>query len=179
MEFLEALDQGTWNWFQAHRKQVWLNDLMVGLGWLSQPAVLTGIALLTVLYLGSRRRIREAGVFGVSFLLGMVVLQLTYQVVARPRPQVFFDPLEVPRRTPSFPCDQTLLATIVFVGLGLLAARVFPNRNPPLILTMTAVLVFLVGASRLYVGQCYFTDVLAGWMVGTALALACRVRSRI
>ena len=97
---------------------------------------------------------------------------------ARVRPASFFDyPLP---GSPSFPSGHALYAASVFGGLAvLLAARI---RNRPLrvgIWFVSISLVLLVGASRVYLGVHYPSDVLAGYAIGiiwvTTVALGDRL----
>jgi len=97
---------------------------------------------------------------------------------ARVRPASFFDyPLP---GSPSFPSGHALYAASVFGGLAvLLAARI---RNRPLrvgIWFVSISLILLVGASRVYLGVHYPSDVLAGYAIGiiwvTTVALGDRL----
>ena len=97
---------------------------------------------------------------------------------ARVRPASFFDyPLP---GSPSFPSGHALYAASVFGGLAvLLAARI---RSRPLrvgIWFVSISLILLVGASRVYLGVHYPSDVLAGYAIGiiwvTTVALGDRL----
>ena len=62
----------------------------------------------------------------------------------------------------------------VYLTLGALTMRVADGRVDQVLCMATAMLVtFLVGASRVFLGVHYPTDVLAGWMMGLTWALAC------
>jgi undecaprenyl-diphosphatase len=66
------------------------------------------------------------------------------------------------------------MATITYLTLGVLLARAQERRRMKLyLLTVATFVALLVGISRIYLGVHWPTDVLAGWCVGTAWALAC------
>jgi undecaprenyl-diphosphatase len=52
------------------------------------------------------------------------------------------------------------------------------RRLKAYILTLSLLLTFIVGLSRVYLGVHYPTDVLAGWMAGLAWALFCWLIAR-
>lgn len=171
MEFLEALDQGTWNYFQALRaSRPVLNQLMVGVGHLASLPVLVGLIVLAVGWLLYRRQSRQAALLAGLFLTAWLIAWAAQNLINRQRPQVFLHPLEAVQTSPSFPCEQTLLATVVYLSLPCLFGAPWRNR----LIGAGAILVFLIGVSRMYVGQSYVTDVFAGLLVGYALALAFR-----
>ena len=89
MEFLEALDQGTWNYFQSMQKDhPVLNSIMVLFGKISSVPRLAGIVLLTVAYLLIRRRFREAGLFGASFAAAWLITTIARRLSRRTSSQV-------------------------------------------------------------------------------------------
>lgn len=74
----------------------------------------------------------------------------------------------------SFPSGHALLAASTYLTLGVLLARVQPNRALKAYLMFLAILLTLiVGLSRIYLGVHWPTDVLAGWTVGAVWALMC------
>ena len=103
---------------------------------------------------------------------------LLKQSFRRVRPAAFFDyPLPT---SASFPSGHAFFAASFFGGLAVLAAaRV---RNPllqALIWTGAAVLILLVGLSRVYLGVHYPSDVLAGYAAATVWVAAVAFGDRI
>ena len=74
----------------------------------------------------------------------------------------------------SFPSGHAMLSAVVFLTLGVLASRFAERRRVKILAISAAVLVsLLVGASRVYLGVHWTSDVLAGWSVGAAWAMIC------
>ena len=103
---------------------------------------------------------------------------LLKQSFSRVRPAAFFDyPLPT---SASFPSGHAFFAASFFGGLAVLAsARI---RNPllqTLIWAGAAVLILLVGLSRVYLGVHYPSDVLAGYAAATVWVAAVAFGDRI
>ncbi|APE45455.1 PA-phosphatase [Sulfitobacter alexandrii] len=81
--------------------------------------------------------------------------------------------------TASFPSGHSMMAAVVYLTLGALIARVLPQRRLKVYVLSVAMLVtVVVGVSRVYLGVHWPTDVLAGWLVGAAWAIACLLVAR-
>lgn len=90
----------------------------------------------------------------------------------RPRPDLV--PHGTIVHTASFPSGHSLMAAVVYLTLAALVARSFPERRlRAYVVSLAMLLAFAVGASRVYLGVHWPTDVLAGWAAGGAWALAC------
>ena len=81
-----------------------------------------------------------------------------------------------PRSTPStssFPSGHSTLAAATFLTLAALIASLEPRRRTKGVVYGLAVTILVaVGASRVYLGVHYPSDVLAGWCLGATWALA-------
>ncbi len=89
---------------------------------------------------------------------------------ARPPAALAVPPLEV---SPSFPSGHTLNATVlttVVVYLVLIETTAAWQRS--LAITLGTLFVVTMGLSRVFLGHHWLTDVLAGWLIGLAWALA-------
>jgi undecaprenyl-diphosphatase len=96
------------------------------------------------------------------------------QLFGRERPELVYRAVEA--ANPSFPSGHAMLSAVVFLTLGALAARFAPRRRVKALALGAAVLLSLrVGASRIYLGVHWTSDVLAGWSLGAAWAMACWV----
>lgn len=85
---------------------------------------------------------------------------------ARPRPQLV-PHLEDVGTSLSYPSGHATSAAVVY----LLLALVLPRRHRPWWLGLAALLTMLTGLSRIMLGVHYASDVVGGWMLGSAFAL--------
>jgi membrane-associated phospholipid phosphatase len=98
-------------------------------------------------------------------------LKLGFQ---RDRP-FFSDPLAT-EQTYSFPSGHASVSLAVYGTLGFIAARHLANRRAQfIVLAAAAVLVLLIGFSRLYLGVHFLSDVIAGYSIGIAWVALCVV----
>jgi undecaprenyl-diphosphatase len=96
------------------------------------------------------------------------LLKLAFQ---RPRPDLV--PHGVDVFTASFPSNHAMLSAVTYLTLGALLARLEKRRRIKLyFLALSVFLTIIVGLSRVYFGVHWPTDVIAGWSVGAAWAMA-------
>jgi undecaprenyl-diphosphatase len=108
---------------------------------------------------------------------GLILSHLLKNLFDRSRPEVV--PYLSHPMTSSFPSGHSMLSAVVYLTLGSLLARLVRKRRLKLyFLTVALLLTFLVGASRVYVGVHWPTDVLAGWCGGLVWALLCSLAAR-
>jgi undecaprenyl-diphosphatase len=148
----------------------WFEEMMRDLTALGGFAVLVPLSCAVVLYLVLIKKRETAVMALVAIGGGMVVSFLLKELFDRPRPDL------VPHGsfvyTKSFPSGHSLLSTVTYLTLGAMLARVQPRRMLKIYLLVLALVVAgLVGASRVYLGVHWPSDVLAGWAAGSVWAL--------
>jgi undecaprenyl-diphosphatase len=150
----------------------WFEELMRDITALGSTGVLTIMVLTITGFLAMTRR-GHAALFVLAAVTGGTLISWTMKwAYARPRPELVPHGAEV--YTASFPSGHSMMAAVVYLTLGALLARTEPDRVVKAYILAVAVLVtLLVGSSRVYLGVHWPTDVLAGWSLGGAWALAC------
>lgn len=160
------LDLRTTTWLQGIRFDPFA-DMMVAislLGYYPQNVVLVGlVAIVFGAWLSWR---------GSLFLVSLTAFQglvnhVLKTVIGRPRPAESLVEVLLPRAGMSFPSGHVMFYTVFFGFLGfLLWTRLAGSPVRVLLLAASAVLVLLVGPSRIYLGAHWVSDVIAGYMVG-------------
>ena len=150
----------------------WLHVAAVDVTALGSVAVLSLIILLAFALLASLRRWGEGMLLLGGAVGGVSISQGLKAVFGRERPDMAYRAVEAVNA--SFPSGHAMLSAVVFLTLGVLAARFSDRRRVKVLAISAAVLVsLLVGASRVYLGVHWASDVLAGWSVGAAWAMVC------
>jgi undecaprenyl-diphosphatase len=155
----------------------WLELAAFDLTALGGPTVLGLTVAAVVGYLLLMGLYRHAAFVLVASAGGWLLNGILKEFFARPRPQVVPHLREV--MSLSFPSGHALTSAAVFLTLGALLMRVAERRLVKFyIMTVAIMATLLVGATRVYLGVHYPTDVLAGWLIGVSWALFCWLLER-
>jgi undecaprenyl-diphosphatase len=136
---------------------------------LGSYAVLGPLAAFLVLYLWLARQRFDAAYVAISIGSGVLVSNWLKHAFNRQRP-VFDNAPDV--FSASFPSGHATMSAVVFLTLAVLVMAHEPRRVLRALCIAVAIGVpLLVGASRLYLGVHFPTDVIAGWCLGAAWAV--------
>ena len=124
-------------------------------------------------YLLLAGRKRDAALVLISAVGALLCNDVLKYFFDRPRPDLALQSLRV--FTSGFPSGHAALSAAAYPAM----AALFPGiSNRPVriyLMTIAVILVLAIGASRVYLGLHYPTDVLAGWCIGSAWGLICRL----
>lgn len=159
------LDPVVHAWVVAHRIP-WLTTGMELVTWLGSSVVLVPVLLAaTVFAVCARRNVRAAIGLWAAYLGAVGLYELAKVLVARPRPPAVEDLVHATGA--SFPSGHTTQALAAWGMFAFLVLRARPQHSR-WALTGATLLVLLVGASRIYLGAHWLTDVLGGFALGGA-----------
>jgi undecaprenyl-diphosphatase len=155
----------------------WLKLAAFDITALGGPTVL-GLTVVAVTgYLMLHGFFRNALFVLVASAGGWIINDVLKLLFARPRPSVVPHLREV--SSLSFPSGHALTSAVVFLTLGTLLMRVAKKPLAKWYCFATAMgATALVGASRVYLGVHYPSDVVAGWLIGLSWALICWMLER-
>jgi len=112
-----------------------------------------------------------------SVASGFVVSSVLKNLFQRPRPDLV--PYATNFSSASFPSGHSMLSALTYLTLAALLARAQERKRlRAYLLLVAAMLTFLVGLSRVYLGVHWPTDVLAGWTAGASWAVLCWLVAR-
>jgi undecaprenyl-diphosphatase len=150
----------------------WLAELARDLSALGGATVVILLSLLSGGYLLLRGRWRRVVLLILTIAGGYGLSSMLKFTFARERPSVIPHLTHV--TSASFPSGHSLSSSVVYLTIGALLAQAATRRREKLFFIAAAfLLTFLIGASRVFLGVHYPSDVLAGWTAGTAWALMC------
>jgi len=150
----------------------WLHVAAIDVTALGSLAVLGLLVLLAGAVMACLERWGEAVLLLVGAGGGLAISQGLKALFVRERPDLAYRAVEAVNA--SFPSGHAMLSAVVFLTLGALGARFSERRRLKALALSAAVgLSLLVGVSRIYLGVHWASDVLAGWCLGAAWAMAC------
>jgi undecaprenyl-diphosphatase len=178
-----ALDRMVLLWFREPGNlavpigPLWLQEAVrdvTSLGSFSLLGIVTIIAFLQLLLSGDRVR---AIYLSASVVGGTIVSTILKILFDRPRPDIPGAPHVF---TASFPSGHATLSGVVFLTLAAILSTSTERRRLQIFyLAVGVLLTIIVGMSRVYEGVHYPTDVLAGWMIGSAWAILCWIGAQL
>ncbi len=150
----------------------WFEENVAEITALGGFSVLALVTLLATGFLLLQRKWLNAAMLLVATLGGTAISEGLKVGFARPRPDLVAHAVDV--TSMSFPSGHAMLSAVTYLTLGAMLARTQPDRRSRAYILVAAVLLTLIiGASRIYLGVHWPTDVLAGWCLGAAWALLC------
>ena len=156
-------------------------DQAIGPRWVQESArditalggvtVLTLVSILAITLLLIHRRRLQAVVFASTVIIAQISSEMLKLLFGRPRPGLVSH-LDLVYSS-SYPSGHAMMTPAVYLTLAAIIAAGERGRGEKVLLVVCAALmVASVGVSRVYLGVHWPTDVLAGWILGAAIALA-------
>lgn len=150
----------------------WLREVARDVTALGGTFVLTFATLATAGFLVLSRRRAAALLVLVAVGGGTLISTLLKHGFERARPDIVPHAMEA--YSASFPSGHSMLSAVTWLTLGALLMRIEPRKRvKSYVLALAVATTLMVGASRVYLGVHWPTDVLAGWSLGAGWALLC------
>jgi undecaprenyl-diphosphatase len=166
---------GVWDhhvsqWFDNHRSVRW--DRITGdLTDMADTFEVAGVAAIVTIVLLFRRWGRHAFLLAAGLAIELSVFLAANKIVARPRPAVSH--LGGTPSTFSFPSGHTAATVVLWGGIAVIVMVATTRWWLRIVMwTLAVVLTVSVGLSRVYRGEHYPTDVLAGLLLGIGSLVA-------
>lgn len=169
--YTQPFDDAVLRWMNTHQVP-WLERLMVEVTMLGTWIVVLSIVSIAALFLWLTRHRYSAALLLVATAGGIGLNNILKIGFSRPRPHIFEWGTTV--SSSSFPSGHAMSATVVYVTVAYLAARLQKTHVARLAtLAVAGVFVAAICFSRLYLGVHYPSDVAAGVIIGLAWASFC------
>lgn len=133
---------------------------------LGSPSTFFILATLFSIFLVARRKRLETLFMDTGLIISWGIMDFLKELVARPRPGG--EHLTYATGY-SFPSGHAMISTVFYGFLAYLALRLLPGRMGKVLAVILGILIFLIGISRIYLNVHYFSDVVAGFLLGGLL----------
>lgn len=156
---------------------VWVTEMLRDITSLGSETVLTILVVIIAIFLILRKEYRTLYLILLVASGGFLVDLLLKYSFARERPDIVLHLTYVSSK--SFPSGHSMMSAAIYLSLATIIARTQKNLTIRIyLITIAAILAFLIGISRVYLGVHYPSDVLAGWIAGSTWAAVCWISSR-
>ena len=172
---LEHGSIGVWDhhvsqWFDQHRSGRW-NGITGDLTDIADTFEVAGVAAVMTIVVLFRRWGRHAFLLIAGLAIELSVFITANKIVARPRPAVSH--LGGTPSTYSFPSGHTAATVVLYGGIAVIVMVATTRLWPRIVMWILAVvLTVAVALSRVYRGEHYPTDVIAGFLLGVGSLVA-------
>lgn len=171
----QAFDGMVLHWMQPvpgqPRGPWWLHEAAADLTSLGGISVLTLFALVALGMLLILRKRLSALLLVVGLLGGVGLSEGLKALFERQRPPLHYQAVET--LNASFPSGHALLSTVFYLTVAVMMTRAFPKRRlKAYVLGVGMIFALIVGLTRVYLGAHWASDVMAGWCIGAAWAMA-------
>lgn len=141
-----------------------LTSVMKTITFVGGEVFLGSAILITIFILIIKNYKKDAVIFGFILFFGIVLNLWLKGFFERPRPDILAIIIE---KTYSFPSGHSMNSFVFFMSLSYFIFHNTRNKKLGLWLSLiSAVIVFLIGLSRIYMGVHYPSDVLGGYAAG-------------
>jgi len=162
--WIGRFDGRVYDWVQQYRYS-FVTTLAKGLNFIGSGLITIPLRIIVALYLAFRRRWRYFAAWVLTWAAAEIILQLAKNWFDRTRPPA---PL-VLTSGPSFPSGHAVATASIAVALVLALMHAGPERRKWEVLA--ASVAFVMALSRVYLNAHWFTDTVAGVLLGTGIAL--------
>jgi membrane-associated phospholipid phosphatase len=151
------------------RRLTFLDILSKMLSTLGSPATANTTALLIALALWKMHLRLEALMTAGLSLMSLLVRRVIQQIVHRPRPSKLLVRVDTQKKTPSFPSGHATASTAIWGWLITLIMLLLPasRLRKGVLAVVPALVILLVGPTRIYLGEHWASDVLGGYLLGS------------
>jgi membrane-associated phospholipid phosphatase len=168
--FIGVWDHHVIQWFDRHRSAHW-NRITGDLTNIADTFEVAGVAAIVTIVVLFRRWGRHAFLLVAGLAIELSVYITANKIVARPRPDVSH--LGGTPSTYSFPSGHTAATVVLYGGIAVIVMVATTRWWPRIVMwTLAVVLTVAIGLSRVYRGEHYPTDVVAGLLLGIGSLVA-------
>jgi membrane-associated phospholipid phosphatase len=166
---LTDIDKSASEQFYKLSEPTWANHLLEVISFVGKPIFLSVVVIVPTLWLVRKKELRVAIFLVVTVVSGALVDTALKAAIGRPRPTVRGGPPEA--FGSSFPSGHSMASLITYGAFMLVVLPYLPRalRRPSIFLA--TLLVLAIGFSRLALGMHFLSDVVAGFLFGSAWLL--------